>query len=165
MPPKFSPITGAQGFQQSNPCVLALAALLGSLQEYKEAGMMGPFRERSLQLTQALETLLKQSSHFVPLHEVAQRYPPGSGIDNPGFTIITPSDSAQRGCQLSLLFLPTGSDVMRKMFHALCKYGVIGDEREPDVIRLAPIPLYNSIKDVKDAALYLDKAFADIIPK
>ncbi|GLB35039.1 putative catalyzes the cleavage of L-kynurenine (L-Kyn) and L-3- hydroxykynurenine (L-3OHKyn) into anthranilic acid (AA) and 3- hydroxyanthranilic acid (3-OHAA), respectively [Lyophyllum shimeji] len=158
MPPKFSPIAGAQGFQQSNPCILALASLLGSLQTFKEAGMMGPVRERSLLLTGTLEELLLKSKYFVPVSELRQLYPqPGSG--KPGFTIITPSDASQRGAQLSLLFLPTGSGVMQKIFAALSDYGVIGDEREPDVIRLAPAALYNSIDDCEQAVRYLEKAF------
>ncbi|KAF8654132.1 hypothetical protein AX16_003663 [Volvariella volvacea WC 439] len=161
MLPKFSPIKGAQGFQQSNPSVLALASLLGSLQVFKEAGFMGPLRERSLKLTQALETLLVQSEYFVPLGEVSRRYEVERS-QQPGFTIITPSDPTQRGCQLSLLFLPLGSGLMKKIFDLLVQYGVIGDEREPDVIRLAPIPLYNSIKDCESAARYLDLAFGQL---
>ncbi|KAF8078037.1 pyridoxal phosphate-dependent transferase [Lyophyllum atratum] len=149
MPPKFSPIVGAQGFQQSNPCIIALASLLGSLQVFKQAGMMGPIRERSLLLTGTLEKLLVKSKHFVPLSE-------------PGFTIITPTDPSQRGAQLSLLFLPVGSGVMQKIFTALSDNGVIGDEREPDVIRLAAVPLYNTMHDCEQAVHYLEEAFKSI---
>lgn len=164
MPAEFSPIVGAQGFQQSNPCIIALAALLGSLQLFKEAGMMGPIRERSLLLTARLEKLLQESKYFVPLEEVTKRYPAsGSGTAGPGFTIITPMDPSKRGAQLSLLFLPIGSDVMRKIFTALSDHGVIGDEREPDVIRLAPIPLYNTVKDCEQAAFYLEESFKSIM--
>ncbi|KAG5646676.1 hypothetical protein DXG03_002666 [Asterophora parasitica] len=161
MPPKFDPIVGAQGFQQSNPCIIALASLLGSLQVLKEAGMMGPVRERSLVLTGTLESLLVKSKYFVPVSEVQQQHPqPGSGA--PGFTIITPSEPSKRGAQLSLLFLPIGSGVMQKIFARLSDYGVIGDEREPDVIRLAPTALYNTIKDCEQAAQYLEEAFKSI---
>lgn len=162
MQPEFLPIVGAQGFQQSNPSILSLASLLGSLQIFKQAGMIGPLRERSLQLTAALEKFLLQSKYFVPLGEVAERYA-SPATSKPGFTIITPSDPTSRGAQLSLLFLPTGSEMMRDIFAALVTYGVIGDEREPDVIRLAPIPLYNTIKDCEQGAMYLDKAF-DALP-
>jgi kynureninase len=166
MPPNFSPIVGAQGFQQSNPCILALASLLGSLQIFKDAGMMGAIRERSIRLTGALERLLMTSKYFVPLSSVSQKYP-GSSTDTaePGFTIITPDDPSLRGAQLSLLFLPISSGVMERIFSALCSYGVIGDEREPDVIRLAPIPLYNTIKDCEQGVFYLEKAFESIHPK
>ncbi|RDB21270.1 Kynureninase [Hypsizygus marmoreus] len=162
MPPKFSPIIGAQGFQQSNPCILALAALLGSLQIFKEVGMMGPIRERSLLLTGALEKHLLESEYFVPLRDVASRYSSNASAAKPGFTIITPTEPSKRGAQLSLLFLPIGSGVMQKVFAALSDYGVVGDEREPDVIRLAPIPLYNTIKDCERGAFYLEEAFKSI---
>ena len=152
MPPKFSPIGGAQGFQQSNPSPILVASLFGSLQVFKKAGMMRPLRERSVELTRALETLLKQSQYFVPVDQVSKHR-------RRGFTIITPSEASQRGAQLSLLFLPTGSEVMRTVFKYLTENGVIGDEREPDVIRLAPTPLYNTLKDCEEAAAVLEKAF------
>lgn len=162
MPPTFSPVVGAQGFQQSNPSMLTLAALLGSLQIFKEAGMIGRLRERSIQLTVALERLLMKSKYFVPLSEVSKRYPESS---EPGFTIITPSDPSMRGAQLSLLFLPAGSGTMKRIFDILSNYGVIGDEREPDVIRLAPIPLYNTLTDCEQGAFYLDKSFETLLTK
>ena len=161
MPSKFSPVTGAQGFQQSNPSVLALAALLGSLQVFKEVGMMGPIRERSIQLTGALESLLQKSKYFVPVDQVMGRYT-NSDVGDPAFTIISPEDPSKRGAQLSLLFLPSGTGVMRKIFGALCNYGVIGDERDPDVIRLSPAPLYNILEDCEKAAFYLEEAFKAI---
>ncbi|KXN85469.1 Kynureninase [Leucoagaricus sp. SymC.cos] len=157
MPPQFSPITGAQGFQQSNPSVLALASLLGSLEVLKEAGMMNPVRKRSLQLTGVLEELLMRSKYFVPTSEVSQKYGK-SGSAVPGFTIITPTKPSSRGAQLSLVLLPTGSGIMQKVFNSLVSYGVIGDERQPDVIRLAPAPLYNTLADCENAAKYLDMA-------
>jgi len=162
MPPKFSPIVGAQGFQQSNPSILAVASLLGSLQLFKEAGMMKPLRERSIQLTLMLESLLMRSKYFVPVDDVSHRYGAESS-KQVGFTIITPTDPLQRGAQLSLLFLPVGSGVMKRVFDTLCQYGVIGDEREPDVIRLAPAPLYNSENDCREAASYLEKALDKVI--
>jgi len=126
--------------------------------------MMRPLRERSLKLTAALENLLVKSKYFVPLHQVTKLYPPqengtGDATEKVGFTIITPRDPESRGAQLSLLFLPKGTDVMRQVFAALSSRGVIGDEREPDVIRLAPAPLYSSLKDCERAALYLNEAF------
>jgi len=149
MDPTFSPIPGAQGFQQSNPAVVAVASLLGSLQTFKKAGMMGPLRERSKMLTGKLESLLRRSKFFVPPEQALRR-------NDPGFTIITPSDPESRGAQLSLLFLPLGTCVMDKVFAGLKEWGVIGDDRKPDVIRLAPTPLYNTEEDVEAAAKYLD---------
>ena len=152
MPPKFSPIGGAQGFQQSTPSPIIIASLFGSLQIFKKAGMMGPLRERSIELTRILETLLKQSQYFIPVDQVSKN-------TRRGFTIITPCEISQRGAQLSLLFLPTGSEVMRTVFKYFMENGVIGDEREPDVIRLAPTPLYNMLKDCEEAAAVLENAF------
>ena len=152
MPLKFSPIGGAQGFQQSIPGPIIVASLFGSLQIFKKAGMMGPLRERSVELTRVLETLLKQSKYFIPVDEVSKN-------TRRGFTIITPSETPHRGAQLSLLFLPTGSEVMRSVFKYFTDNGVIEDEKEPDVIRLAPTPLYNTLKDCKETAAVLDEAF------
>lgn len=149
MAPKFSPIPGAQGFQQSNPAVLTVASLLGSLQTFKKAGMMNPLRERSKMLTGKLERLLHQSRFFVPPEKASMR-------TEPGFTIITPPDPESRGAQLSLLFLPQGAGVMDRVFVGLKEWGVIGDDRKPDVIRLAPTPLYNTEEDVEAAARYLE---------
>ncbi|KAJ7063208.1 pyridoxal phosphate-dependent transferase [Mycena amicta] len=150
MPPKFSPIEGAQGFQQSNPSILASASLLGSLQVFKEAGMMQVLRERSLELTGTLERLLQQSKYFIPATEA-----PTWTSSRPAFTIITPSNPASRGAQLSLLFLSDG--LMQRVHEGLTSFGVIGDERKPDVIRLAPAPLFNTLKDCEQGALLLER--------
>ncbi|KAF8628472.1 hypothetical protein AX15_003983 [Amanita polypyramis BW_CC] len=159
MPPNFSAIPGAQGFQQSNPCILSLASLLGSLQIFKEIGMMGPIRKRSLALTNSLDQSLRQSRYFYDTLSSQ-----GDAILKPGFTILTPSDPASRGAQLSLLLLPTGSGVMQKVFDYLTNHGVIGDERKPDVIRFSPIPLYNTIRDCDQAVFHLNAAFANLFP-
>jgi len=155
MGPNFSPIPGAQGFQQSNPAVLTVASLLGSLETFKNAGMMNPLRERSKLLTGKLETLCRQSKFFVHPERASTR-------NDPGFTIITPPDPESRGAQLSLLFLPQGTGVMDKVFVGLKEWGVIGDDRKPDVIRLAPAPLYNTEEDVEAAAKYLDVVLAGL---
>ncbi|KAF5315968.1 hypothetical protein D9611_004613 [Ephemerocybe angulata] len=156
MPPTFSPISGAQGFQQSNPCILAMASLLGSLQIFKEVGMLPALRERSLLLTGHLDKMLRESKYFVPPSKAAMS---PDNANHPGFTIITPAEPESRGAQLSLAFLPLGAGNMVKVFDYLVKHGVIGDEREPDVIRLAPAPLYNTIDDVEAAVKSLNEAF------
>jgi kynureninase len=155
MPPVFSPIRGAQGFQQSNPCILAVAALLASLEVFKEAGMMQPIRERSIVLTNRLEQGLKGLKWFVVPEEAERR-------TSLGFTIITPANQEERGAQLSLLMLPTGRKVMPRIFARLKALGVIGDEREPDVIRLAPIALYNNEEEVDGAVETLGKALEEM---
>jgi kynureninase len=168
MPPRFSAIPGAQGFQQSNPSVLATVSLLGSLQIFKEVGMMAPLRKRSLRLTSELEMRLMKSRFYVPINEVSAQcllQDVMNGEDGtaqqgqPGFTIITPRNPESRGSQLSLLFLPPNSDVMDRVFRALSAMGVVGDERRPDVIRLTPAPLYNTLGDCERAASCLEEAF------
>ena len=114
---------------------------------------MGPLRQRSKMLTGKLESFLRQSKFFVPPEKASMR-------NDPGFTIITPSDPESRGAQLSLLFLPQGTGVMGEVFTGLKERGIIGDDRKPDVIRLAPTPLYNTEEDVEAAAKCLDVVLA-----
>jgi|SRR6185312_4420365 len=127
MGPEFVPMAGAEGWQLSNPPVLGLAPLLASLELFDEAGMPA-LREKSVKLTGYLEFLLKE--------KLAEH------ID-----ILTTADAAQRGCQLSLR-LHNGRDAARRVFEELEEAGVTGDWREPDVIRVAPVPLYNTYMDV-----------------
>ena len=124
MPHDFHPIEGAEGWQLSNPPILSLAAVKASLDIFDEIGMSA-LREKSLRLTGYLEFLLDE-------------------INNGEIQFLTPRDPAQRGCQISLLVPEHG----RRIFDALQKAGVICDWREPDCIRLAPVPLYNSFMDV-----------------
>jgi kynureninase len=154
MPRLFSPIPGAQGFQQSNPSVLATASLLGSLQIFQAVGGVRSLRARSVALTGLLEGLLHQSEFYVPPTAV------GDAVHF-GFTIITPQEQDSRGAQLSLLFLPTGSGLMQKVFAYIRGNGVIGDERDPDVIRLAPVPLYNTEEECMKAVEVLNRGLQE----
>lgn len=127
MPGQFVPLAGAEGWQLSNPPILAMAALRASLEVFEEAGGMAPLRTKSELLTAYLEYLLSQR------------------LDPQALRIITPADPQQRGCQLSLQNL----DGKGKARHErLTRADVIADWREPDVIRLAPVPLYNRFVDV-----------------
>lgn len=161
----FEPIRGAQGYQQSNPSVLATASLLGSLQVFQKAGMMQPLRKRSLELTGALESLLSRSKFFVSLQDIKDKNTNceihevhvGSQTLSLGFTIITPSKVEERGSMLSLLIFPPGKT--EEIFDTLMSFGVVGDKRNPSVIRLAPAPLFNSLRDCHRAADALEKAF------
>lgn len=121
----FKPISGIDGWQLSNVPILQAAAHLASLEIFHRAGMK-KLREKSKLLTGYLEYLLEE-------------------IDRDGkyFSIITPKDPEARGCQLSI-YMKTGKEPFTK----LIKHGVIADWREPDVIRVAPAPLYNSFEDV-----------------
>lgn len=126
---KFVPRPGAKGFQVSNPSALDLAAVVASLKIFNEASMSA-LRTESLKLTAYLEQLLDQMS---------------SGSASKDFTIITPRNPEERGAQLSIRLRPGLLDPVMKY---LDSRGVIIDERKPDVIRIAPAPLYNSFTDV-----------------
>ncbi|KAG8936574.1 Kynureninase (L-kynurenine hydrolase) [Tulasnella sp. 418] len=153
MPPTFLPIPGAQGFQQSNPSALNVVTLLGSLQIFEAAGGMGPIRLKSEALTAYLEALLHASPNYVKSEELSE-------TKKHCFTIITPSELGSRGAQLSLLFRPKG--IMPQIFEGMIRRGVIGDERNPDVIRLAPIPLYCTFHDCLRAVKALDDSFSSL---
>lgn len=127
MAPEFVPTPGAEGWQLSNPPVLALAPLRASLALFERAGMPA-LRRKSEQLTGLLEALIHAR---VP--QVLQ--------------VLTPADPAQRGCQLSLR-VAGGRTQGRALFEYLQSVGVLGDWREPDVIRIAPTPLYNRFADL-----------------
>lgn len=126
MEDKFIPIKGAEGWQLSNAPVLGMAAHLASLQIFKEAGMERIGSKRDL-ITAYLEYLILKVS-----------------AENEDFLkIITPNSIFDRGSQLSLVLKKDG----KKKFDLLTEQGIIADWREPNVIRIAPAPLYNSFED------------------
>jgi kynureninase len=125
MGPDFDPLPGAEGWQLSNPPIFQLAALRASLEIFDEAGI-GNLRVASVELTGHLEKLL-------------------NAIDSDRVSIITPRDPFQRGCQLSIRV----KNADKTLFEAISARGVIADWREPDVIRVAPVPLYNTLEDVE----------------
>lgn len=132
----FKPMPGADGWQLSNFPVLSGAAQLASLEIFQQAGMKR-LRKKSLLLTGYLEFLL-------------QRLDPSKNQ----FTIITPSNPDERGCQLSILMKNNG----KKVFDKLTSSGITADWREPDVIRVAPVPLYNTFEEVFMFARLFGKA-------
>lgn len=156
MPTQFVPIPGAQGFQQSNPSVLATASLIGSLQVFKAVGGVQTLRAQSFLLTGLLEDQLKSSKFYVPVAAA-------SDTTKPSFTIITPSEVKERGAQLSLLFLPQKSGTMQYIFAHLKAYGVITDSRQPDVIRITAVPLYNIQEDCIKAVKVLNEGFRRLV--
>ncbi|KZT67692.1 kynureninase [Daedalea quercina L-15889] len=160
MPPVFARIRGAQGFQQSNPSVLATVSVLGSLEVFGRAGGIRPLRVRSLRLTGYLEELLHASRFYVPAEQVSEFGQPAEC--KIGVTIITPANPDERGAQLSLLFLPIGQGVMPRVLKGLAERGVVGDSRKPDIIRLAPCPLYNSFEDVERSVQMLEEALDNV---
>lgn len=136
MGPDFKPLAGAEGWQLSNPPIFQLAALRASLEIFDEATMPA-LRAKSVKLTGYLETLLRQ-------------------IDTDRIEIITPDDSEQRGCQLSIRVV----NADKSLFDAVSERGVIADWREPDVVRVAPVPLYNSFADVQRFSTILHECLA-----
>ncbi|MGI9089260.1 MAG: kynureninase [Chthoniobacterales bacterium] len=123
--PEFIPVPSADAWQISNPPILAMAPLRTSLAIFDEAGGMAPLRAKSLRLTSYFQFLLDQ-------------------IPSEFFTVITPRESAQRGCQLSILI----NEHPKELFAKLEAAGVKCDFREPNVIRAAPTPLYNTFHEV-----------------
>jgi len=122
MRPEFVPTPGADGWQLSNPPILALAPLRVSLEVFHRAGLWR-LREKSIVLTRYFETLIRERLSNV-------------------LEIATPREAERRGCQLSLR-VRGGRESGRSLLDYLNEHGIIVDWREPDVIRASPTPLYN----------------------
>jgi kynureninase len=140
MEPDFDLMPGAEGWQTSNAPVFNMAALLASLAEFRAAGM-DRLRTKSLALTGFLER---------GIHAVAK----SSGVH---LEILTPSDPNARGCQLSVVAHGKG----KSLYNHLTENGVIVDWREPAVIRLAPVPLYNRFADVAEFLIILEQGLKE----
>ena len=121
---EFVPREGADGWQLSNPPILSLAPLRASLDIFDDIGM-SRLRKRSKELTAYLESRLDE-------------------LPSDHFELITPRDPEQRGCQLSLLF----HERPQELLQSLQQSGVICDFREPNIIRVAPTPLYNTKEEI-----------------
>ncbi len=124
----FEAIPTAEGWQLSNQPVLLLAAHKASLDIFDEAGINNLHQKRKM---------LTVYTHFI-INNINER------LHKKVIEIITPSDEDKRGCQVSMFMLQKGKEI----FDALTAQGVIADWREPNVIRVAPVPLYNTFKDV-----------------
>ena len=123
--PEFVPVPSADGWQISNPPIFAMAPLRASLAIFDDAGGMEPLRAKSIRLTNYLEFLLTE-------------------IGSKKFTVITPRNPDERGCQLSIL----AHEHPKELFSKLQAADVKCDFREPNVIRVAPTPLYNTFHEV-----------------
>jgi len=117
-------MSGADGWQLSNPSIVSLAVLRASMDLFRKAGM-DRLRAKSESLTGYLEFLLDQQT-------------------STKFSIITPREKERRGAQLSVRIAQNGKALCER----LTREGTIGDWREPDTFRVAPVPLYNSYHDV-----------------
>ncbi|KAG5417578.1 BNA5 [Candida metapsilosis] len=140
---KFDPIASALSYRQSNPSVIDCVALKSSLQVFEKVGGIEKLREKSVKLTQFLQDLLTSSKYYVPQDS--------TDSTKFGFKILTPLSPEDRGAQLSVLFQPhrdnKQDNVMEKVSEYLHNHAIICDERRPDVIRLAPLPLYNTFEE------------------
>ncbi len=123
--PEFVPVASADGWQISNPPILSMAPLRASLSIFHEAGGMEPLRAKSMKLTGYLEFLIEQ-------------------IGSKKFSLITPADPNARGAQLSI----QAHEHPKQLHEELIAAGVKCDFREPNVIRVAPTPLYNTFHEV-----------------
>lgn len=140
---QFDPIQLALSYRQSNPSVIDVVAQRASLEIFASIGL-DVLREKSVALTAYLEERLTSSRFYIKRGDTNRL----------GFHILTPLEKHQRGAQLSLLFTPHYDDdrnVMDKVNEYLHHHGVVCDERRPDVIRIAPLPLYNTFEDVYHA--------------
>ncbi len=130
MEPNFDAVEGANGWQVSNLPILSLAPYLATVEMFAEVGMDKLIAKRNV-ITSYLEFIL---------HEIDKE------IDGTEFEVITPSNQSERGCQLSVYLHGQG----KELFTYLMQNGVITDWREPNVIRLAPVPFYTSFEDIYD---------------
>jgi len=143
MAPGFDAAQGADGWQVSTPPIVLLALHKAALSVFEQAGGIAPLRTKSLLLTGYFEFIIDAINK-------------SNGFDL--FKIITPQNKQERGCQLSIVC----SRDARQIFDHLTQNGVIGDWREPNVIRLSPVPLYNSFTDVFEAGRILTAAAKEI---
>ena len=135
----FQPIASAEGWALSTPSPILFASHLAALTVFKEAGI-----EKVFQKSKQLSAFL-----FFVLHEVLKKF------EQPLFEILTPEDELSHGSQISLLVLANGKQV----FEHLTTNGVFADWREPNVIRVAPVPLYNTFEEVWHFGTLLEQAF------
>src|SRR6266567_1146022 len=131
MEKEFVPVASADAWQVSNPSIFSMAPLRASLSIFDQAGGMEPLRAKSIKLTGYLAFLLNEISA-------------SAARTSKKFTVITPRDADARGCQLSIL----AHEHPKELFQELQAAGVKCDFREPDVIRVAPTPLYNTFHEV-----------------
>lgn len=140
----FIPEAGADGWQVSCTQVMPMALYHASLGIFREAGFLAPLRSKSIHLTGYLEYIINEVNRILNLQQ---------------FKIITPANPEERGAQLSIIAAHKG----KQIFDGLVAENILGDWREPDVIRLSPIPLYNSFEDIYLTGLALLKVCKTVL--
>ncbi|KAK6894564.1 Kynureninase [Candida tropicalis] len=156
---EFDPINSALSYRQSNPSVIDVVAVKSSLEVFAKVGGVSKLREKSIVLTQFLQDRLIKSKYYIPQDDTDDK--------KFGFKILTPLNKEERGCQLSILFQPHFDDrsrnVMERVNAYLHDHAIICDERRPDVIRLAPLPLYNTFTETYYATERLFESLDSIV--
>lgn len=143
MAPGFDAAYGADGWQVSTPPIILMALHKAALDIFEQAGGLHYLRAKSELLTGYFEFLIQEINRSA-----------GKEL----FHVITPKNKQERGCQLSIVCTKNAKEI----FNYLTNNGVIGDWREPNVIRLSPVPLYNSFKDVFEAGRILAASTGEI---
>jgi kynureninase len=133
---EFNQLPGAEGWQLSNPPILSMAAIKASLDLFNDVGI-DKLTAKSKKLTGYFEFLLNE-------------------LGNDIISIISPSNPNERGCQLSIQV----KNADKTLHNKLTEVGIISDWREPDVIRCAPVPFYNSFEDVYRLVKHLSLALS-----
>ncbi|SMC95699.1 kynureninase [Pedobacter nyackensis] len=142
----FVPEAGADGWQVSCTQVMPMALYYASLQSFEKAGFINPLREKSKTLTAYLFFIINEVNMVLEMEQ---------------YKIITPTNEADRGAQVSIIAKEKGKEV----FEQLVANNVLGDWREPNVIRLSPVPLYNSFEDVFETGALLLEISKKILVK
>jgi len=140
----FVPEAGADGWQVSCTQVMPMALYHASLQIFKEAGFLNTLRNKSISLTSYLEFIVNELN---------------IELEKEQYKIITPQNSEERGAQLSIIAARNGKEI----FDGLLAHGILGDWREPNVIRLSPVPLYNSFEDIYQTGRALSEVTRKIL--
>jgi kynureninase len=140
----FIPEAGADGWQVSCTQVMPMALYHASLQIFEQAGFIEPLRSKSISLTAYLEFIINEVNNELGIMQ---------------YKIITPKVAKDRGAQLSIIAQQNG----KQIFDGLMANHVLGDWREPDVIRLSAVPLYNSFEDVYLAGQALLKVSKEVL--
>jgi len=155
---QFDPINSALSYRQSNPSVIDVVSIKSSLEVFEKAGGVEKLRTKSLKLTQYLQDSVTSLPYYIADE---------NDNDTLGFKILTPLNPQERGCQLSVLFQPHYDDETKNIMERVNKYlhshAIICDERRPDVIRLAPLPLYNTFEEVYYIVKRLKEALDEIL--
>ena len=153
----FKPAQGARGFAQSNVCLFGPACMLASLNVFAAAGGVQGLAERRQVLTGSLAFQLMASPYYKQVFHIM------TDVNNGKQGMLALDRGLDHGSQISIKFTSTDPEFMPKVVERLTKKGIIGDERKPNVLRLAPSPLYNTEKEVDYAAKTLNEVIAEVL--